>query len=59
MASGGVESEERAYINPMASGAEACIAYTQIYKLLNIKILGFVGAALGHLVAVKDDRRNP
>ena len=47
------------YIHPMAPGAKsALIAYTQICHSLDVILLGLVGAVLGHLVAVKDDRPN-
>ena len=47
------------FINPMASGGRAFIAYTQICHSLDVILLGLVGAALSRLVAVKNDRPDP
>jgi hypothetical protein len=44
------------YINPAATGGKELIAYTQTCLSLEAILLGLVGAILGHLVAVKDDR---
>ena len=46
------------YINPMATGGGALIAYTQTCLALEAILLGLVGAVLGYLVAVEDDRPN-
>jgi hypothetical protein len=47
------------YLNPMASGGIAFIAYTQICNSLDIVFLGFVAAALSRFLAMKADRTNP
>jgi hypothetical protein len=48
----------RPYINPAASGGAPFIAYVQTCYSLDVILLGLVAAALGHFVAVKDDRPN-
>jgi hypothetical protein len=47
------------YINPTAAGGSTLIAYLQICHSLDAILLGLVGAALGHLVGVKEDRPTP
>jgi hypothetical protein len=46
----------QSYINPLASGGTAYIAYTQTCNSLDVILLGLIGAAMGHFVAVKTDR---
>ena len=46
-------------IQPLASGGVPFIAYAQISHSLEVILLGLVGAALGRLLAVKDDRPYP
>jgi hypothetical protein len=46
------------YISPMASGGAALIHYTQISNSLDVILLGFVGAVVAQVVAVKDDQAN-
>jgi hypothetical protein len=46
-------SKFRPYINPMASGGGAYIAYTQISNSLEVMLLGLAAAVLGHLLATK------
>lgn len=47
------------YINPMASGGVDYIAYVQTCNSLDVILLGFVAAAMGHFVAAKGDRPGP
>jgi hypothetical protein len=47
------------YINPAAFGGAAFVTYTQIGNSLSVILLALVGAVVGRLVAVKDDRANP
>jgi hypothetical protein len=47
------------YINPMANAGRPLIAYTQICHSLDVIVLGLVGAALGHLLAAKEQRPGP
>jgi hypothetical protein len=43
------------FINPMASGGGALIAYTQVSNSLDVILVGLVAAGLSRLVAAKDD----
>jgi hypothetical protein len=47
------------FINPLASGGGAFIAFTQICHSLDVILLGLVGAALCRLLAVKNDQPGP
>jgi hypothetical protein len=46
----------QASINPMASGGAPLIAYSQISHSLEVILVGFIGAVVGHFVAAP---RNP
>jgi hypothetical protein len=47
------------YINTPLFGMGSWIEYEQVSHSLGIILFGLVGAALGHLLAVKDERPNP
>jgi hypothetical protein len=47
------------YVNPIAPGAAGSIPYDQVSYSLGIVLFGFIGAALGRLVALKDDQTIP
>jgi hypothetical protein len=46
----------RPYINPETSSGSSYIAYTHISHSLETVLFGCIGAILGRLLAVKDDR---
>jgi len=52
-------SRLRQHIQPMPPNLEFITAYVQVSHSLEIMLLGLVGAVLGRLLAVKDDRTNP
>jgi hypothetical protein len=49
----------RHYIQPMPSNVLVLAYYEQVSRSLEIMILGLVGAVLGRLLVVKDDRPTP
>ena len=52
-------SRLRQHIQPTPPNVEFITAYVQVSHSLEIMLLGLVGAVLGRLLAVKDDRTNP
>jgi hypothetical protein len=49
----------KSYTNPLVSGREPYIAFTQTLRYLYIIFLGLFAAAIRHFVAVKDGQPNP
>jgi hypothetical protein len=49
----------RQYIQPMPPNVLSFTYYEQVIRSLEIMILGLIGAVLGRLLVVKDDRPTP
>jgi hypothetical protein len=47
------------YLNPLPPGASGVIPYDQVSHSLGSILFGLLGAMLGRLVGVKDERTNP